>query len=94
MWNMLSQPVVQAGLSFLLLMLVTAIGFRIVSSLRDWSKKKDTSLPETLGKFEEMRREGDISEAEFRTIEAMLGRIGAKRATEVENKSATSGQTP
>lgn len=79
MLDFLNQPVIQAALSLLILVVVTALGHQWVSRLRDLSRKSEDLTRETPAKFEEMRREGDISEAEFRKIEAVLGRNGAKK---------------
>jgi hypothetical protein len=84
MSDFLNQTSVQLTLSMIFLAVITALGYRWVSSLRDLSRKSDRVLPEALGKFEEMRREGDISEAEFRNIEAVLGRIRVKKSSELE----------
>jgi len=88
MSDFLNQTSVQLALSITFLVVITALGYRWVSRLRDLSRKSDRVLPEALGKFEEMRREGDISEAEFRNIEAVLGRIRAKKSSELEGKAS------
>lgn len=80
MLEILNKPVVQVALSLLFLAVIIGLGYRWVASLRDWSRKTENLRPETLSNFEEMRREGDISEAEFRNIEAVLGRKGALKS--------------
>ena len=45
----------------------------VVQTLRGRAAKDQPSESEMLTKFQEMRREGDIDEAEYRTIKAVLG---------------------
>ena len=76
MWvrEMLANTSVQAGLSLLGLMIVSAAAYFIVVRLRD-SSNEDQKPPEDLMKnFEEMRQEGDIDEKEFRNIQKLLQR--------------------
>jgi uncharacterized membrane protein len=74
MWNVLSVKPVLAVLSLVLLLVVSYVGFRVVEYLRGATSKDDTNADDLVHNFEEMRREGDINEAEFRTIQAVLGR--------------------
>lgn len=74
MWNALSLKPVQAVLSLVLLLVVSYLAFRVVEYLRGATIKDDTNADDLVHNFEEMRREGDINEAEFRTIQAVLGR--------------------
>lgn len=78
-----SIPTVQAGLGVLVLCVLLAAGFWLVSSFRD--RATDDRLPpeDLLSNFEEMHREGDISEKEFRTIKASMDR----RREQVANDS-------
>jgi len=63
-------PGVQAGLDVLVLCLLIAAAFYLVSSFRDYTAQDQESTPEALFKLEEMHRKGDINDKEFRTIEA------------------------
>lgn len=78
-----SVPTVQAGLGVLVLCVLIAAGFWLVSSFRD--RTTDDRLPteDLLSNFEEMHREGDISGKEFRTIKASMDR----RRREMANDS-------
>jgi len=86
MLEILNNPIAQLALSVLFLSMIIALGYAGVSSLRDWSRKSENLTPEPLSNFEEMRREGDISEAEFRNIEAVLGRKGVQTSDRKEEK--------
>lgn len=88
MLEMLGNPIVQVALSLTLLAVVIGVAYQWVSSLRDWSRKSENLTVEAMSNFEEMRREGDINEAEFRNIEAVLGRKGASQSGPMGEKSS------
>jgi hypothetical protein len=78
-WDLLSHPALQAILGVLVLMAITLIAYRALAKLRG-STKEDGQLADLLQKnFEEMRSEGDISEAEFRKISASLDGVASSR---------------
>jgi hypothetical protein len=64
----------QACLGVTLVLAAGYIGYYVVKYLRGATSKDDTSTGDLTLNFEEMRREGDISEAEFRTIQTVLGK--------------------
>lgn len=64
----------------LLVMLVLAVA--VVRRLRDSIRSDKAGEADLLTNFQEMRREGDINDAEFRNIRAVLG---SKRPSEVRN---------
>jgi len=64
----------QAGLGVTVVLVTGYIGYYIAKYLRGATSKDDTNAAELTVNFEEMRREGDISEAEFRTIQSVLGK--------------------
>ena len=70
MMELLSDPAVKAGLALLVLIIVSAAAFFLVSRLRDYTSGDRESSDECLLNLEEMRLKGDISEEEFRTIQA------------------------
>ena len=72
MLDVLSMPTVQAVLGILVLCVLIASGFWLVSIFRDRAINDGQDPREVLANFEEMRREGDISEKEFRTIKASM----------------------
>ena len=85
MWDVLSIPAVQAGLGVVVLCVLIAVGFWLVSRYRDRVTDDRSDAQELIANFEEMHREGDISGAEFRTIKAsMVRRRGVLPRTEDE----------
>ncbi len=67
-------PTIPAILSILVLLVFVAVGRHVLGRVRRAINTDDTNAADLLGNFEEMRREGDISEAEFRTINSVLGK--------------------
>ncbi|GAA4469026.1 hypothetical protein [Novipirellula rosea] len=70
---------VQAGLSVLVLCILIAAGFYLVSSYRDYNANDGETVYETLANLKEMHLRGEISEEEYRTIEATTQRQLADR---------------
>ncbi len=70
MMDVLSDPAVKAGLGLLIVIIVSAAAFFLVARLRDYTNGDWDSTSGGLLNFEEMRLKGDISEEEFRTIQA------------------------
>jgi len=64
----------------LLFLIILAVA--VVRSLRDSIKGDKAGEADLLTNFQEMRREGDINDAEFRNIRAVLG---SKRPGEVKH---------
>jgi uncharacterized membrane protein len=69
-----STPTVQAGVALLVLCVLIAIAFYVVSIFRDYAADDQENAVEHLLKLEEMHLNGDISEEEFRTIQATTHR--------------------
>lgn len=70
--NFLSQSVVQAILGILILLIVSVVAYYTLLKLRGSSIDNTETLDLIRKNFEEMRSEGDISEAEYRRISASL----------------------
>lgn len=68
----LSQSVVQAILGILILLIVSIVAYYMLLKLRGSSIENIETLDLIKKNFEEMRSEGDISEAEYRRISASL----------------------
>ena len=64
----------QAGLAVAVVLVTGYIGYYVLKYLRGATIKDDTNAGDLALNFEEMRREGDISEAEFRTIQSVIGK--------------------
>lgn len=67
-------PAVQAGFAVLVLCVLIAAGFYVMSIFRDYAADDQETAAEHLLKLEEMHLKGDISEEEFRTIQATTHR--------------------
>ncbi len=78
MWEQMLQllfvPTVQAVLGIVVLCILIAVGFWLVSSFRDRATEDRLEPVERLANFQEMQLKGDISEEEFRTIKASMVR--------------------
>lgn len=71
---MLGQPAFQSILSVLILLVMGAISLHVLRRVRRATNKGHTNAADLARNFAEMHREGDISEAEFRTITSVLGK--------------------
>ncbi len=87
--EILSDPAVKAGLALLVLIIVSAFAFLLVSRLRDYTSGDWDSASDGLLNFEEMRLKGDISEEEFRTIQAATRVIGDGDAAATRSDSSS-----
>jgi uncharacterized membrane protein len=74
MLDLLSRSYVQAGLSVLGLMIVSLVAYFLLSRLRDLSSDDHSLSTDLMKNFEEMRRQGDIDEKEFRNIQSLVKR--------------------
>jgi len=70
MTDFFAAPTVQAGVAVLILCVLIATAFYLVSSFRDYTAQDQESTPEALDNLKEMHRRGDISDKEFRTMKA------------------------
>jgi uncharacterized membrane protein len=67
-------PFVQIGVPLLILCVLIAAGFYLVASFRDYAADDQEEASDVLANLEEMHRKGDISDQEFRTIQARTHR--------------------
>lgn len=81
MLDTLDAPAIRAVLGLLVLCVLCGVGFWLVSSLRGQSYDDRIEAEELLPKFEEMHREGTISDAEFRTIKSALAEKGDRESS-------------
>lgn len=56
------------------LLVLVVVGYYLVRRFRDRTDEDQQTASDLLTNFREMHLEGDISEAEFRTIKTVLGR--------------------
>jgi len=67
-------PAVQAGGAVVILCVLIAAAFYLMSIFRDYAADDQETAADHLLKLEEMHRKGDISEEEFRIIQATTHR--------------------
>ncbi len=70
MSDVFTNPTVQAGAAILVLGVMIAAAFYLLSSFRDYAAEDKEPIDGALANLQEMHRKGDISDEEFRTIEA------------------------
>lgn len=71
---MTTATLVQMLISLGILAGLIVVGFLVVQRFRGGAANEGRPESELLTKFQEMRHEGDISEQEYRTIKAVLGK--------------------
>jgi len=81
--TVLGHPALPAILSVVVLLVVAAISLHVLRRMRRATNIDHTDAADLLRNFEEMRREGDINAAEFRTITSVLGKKLA-RGSEID----------
>ena len=69
----------QAGIAFIVLLVVVYAAFQVIFRLRPSTSISDTSGDNLVQNFEEMQLEGDIDEEELRKIKSVLGKTQDKR---------------
>ena len=74
MQELLTTPAAKALLWVTILLIMLAVSYYLVRRFRDRTDDGKQTASDLLTNFREMRREGDISETEFRTIKTVLGR--------------------
>lgn len=70
MLEVLNNPTVQAVLGIVVLCVLIAAGFYLVSIFRDYAANDHQRADDMLANLREMHLQGDISDEEFRTIQA------------------------
>ena len=83
MWEVLTQPAVQAAISIAVLLVVMFIAFQVVKRLRDSTHTSDMNMVDLAQDFEQMQAGGDLDEAELRKIKAVIGK---KHGSETSNE--------
>lgn len=72
MSEILRSPITRVVVQLALLMIVSVIMWDLLRRWRDRTRRDDLTT-DHLNNFREMRRRGDLSEGEFRTIKTVLG---------------------
>jgi len=70
MTDLFTNPAVRAGAAVLILCVMIAAGFYLMASFRDYTAEDRESVEDVLANLREMHLKGDISDEEFRTIQA------------------------
>lgn len=78
----------QAGMGILFLMLICVVAFYLLSRLRGLTSKDGRTVEMLQKNFEEMRFEGDLSEAEFRKIRESLKSVAAARPSKEDHSTS------
>ena len=84
MSDFFASPMVQAGLATLVLCILIAGGFYLLSIFRDYAAEDREPNSDPLANLREMHRKGDISDQEFRTIEATADRQKTRATSDVD----------
>lgn len=85
--DLFANPAVRAGLAVLVLAVLIAAGFYLLSIFRDYAAHDRETSADVLANLREMRRRGDISDEEFRTLKATAERRLAPEIDPDENAS-------
>ena len=84
---------VQAGVAVLILCVLSAAGVYVVSIFRDYAAQDQESTDDLLANLQEMHREGDISDEEFRTIESRTHRPPVGPST-IDDSTSSDDSSP
>ena len=87
MWEWLTSTPAQLALGIVVLLVLCFAAYRYVLSLRDLSNGDISLADEVARNFEEMRLGGDLSEAEFRNIQSVLGKKQASEGADVKKST-------
>ena len=93
MSDLVKTPTVQLGIGVVVLGILIAAGFYLVSIFRDYAADDQDNGSGALSNFEEMHRKGDISDQEFRTIQARTHRppVGTRS---LDDSTSSDGSSP
>ncbi len=78
----LKDPNIQLTVGLLVLCILIAGGFSLVSRFRDYAAQDGDEPIDALAKLEEMHLKGDISEMEFRTIQAKAVMLSQRESSD------------
>lgn len=90
MSDVFANPAVRAGAAVVVLCVLIPGGFYLLSIFRDYAAQDRETSSGVLSNLREMKRRGDISEEEFRTIQATAER---RTASPAETDDRTSPDT-
>jgi uncharacterized membrane protein len=84
---------VQLGVGLVVLGILIAAGFYLVSIFRDYAADDQEDTSSVLANLEEMHRKGDISDQEFRTIQARTHRPPVEPGS-IDDSTSSDGSSP
>ena len=93
MSDLFETPPVRLGVALVVLCVLIAAGFYLVSIFRDYAAEDQDDSSDVLSKLEEMHRKGDISDQEFRTIKARTHRPPAGTHS-IDDSTSSDGSSP
>ena len=89
MQEFLSTPLAKAVISVAVLLVILAVGYYLMRRFRDRIDDDRLTTSDWLTNFREMHHEGDITEAEFRTIKTVLGQKLQEELRDTGNEDST-----
>lgn len=90
MSDVFANPAVRAGAAVVVLCVLIAGGIYLLSIFRDYAAQDRERSADVLANLREMNRRGDISDEEFRTIQATAERQSTPLADSDDNASPDS----
>ena len=95
MSNWSEDPNVQLAVGLVILCILITAGFSLVSRFRDYAAQDQDDTVDALANLEEMHRKGDISEEEFRNIQAKAETLSnlVSNPDDLSLEDATSGSS-
>lgn len=87
MLEFLRTPVAQAVIAVAVLAILSMVGYYIVLRFRGRTGDDKPSASEWLTNYRELHRQGDISDAEYRTIKSVLGEKLQRELKEEEQQT-------
>ena len=87
MLEFLRTPIAQAVIWLTVLTVLVVVGAYVVAKFRGRAVGAAPEASDMLSTFREMRQQGDLSEAEFRTIKTKLGATLPEQLTDSGDKS-------
>ena len=93
MADLLNDPMVSAGAGLLVLCLLSACAFYIVSRFRDYAADDREDANELLANLREMHSKGDITDEEFRTIKLANQPHPTTDATNTDSQSSNEAES-
>jgi len=92
--DILATPAARAVLAIAVLAILTTIGYYFVRNYRDRIDQDIPGPDDHLDNFQEIHSQGDISDAEFRTIETVLEEQLQEQQSDADPEPQTEDESP